>query len=192
MGSETEKKAKGVMTTLEELKSMAHGTEIIGLPLLIKTARKCILMGDNQYWQEVVFMDCSGEMTGYILYSMPDEPSDFNKRRATASPLGHWKTDDRIVVIRAEIQDCDERKKEASKLMVFEACSTVPSLTFDQSQTLSAKEWEGVRKEEVKGKIRHWIVCSAIQSNQVQLMQPAHNIQLQASINQWVNFIVGE
>lgn len=180
------------MTTLEELKSMPHGTEVVGFPVYIKTARKCLLDGDNNYWQEVVLMDSSCEMTAYILYSPPEEESEYNQRRKTALPGGIWRSGDRIVIIKATVQEADERRKESAKLMITECCSTKPNLTFDQSQEIDAQEWSLARKEEIRGKVRHWIVCSAIQSNQIQLMLPAHNLQLQAGIDQWVNYIVGE
>ena len=180
------------MLTLNEIKSMPPGTEITFLPVLIKTARRCVLFGDNNYYQEVVLMDCSGEMTAYIYYEPPEEQPDYNKRRKTIEPGGIWKSNDRIVIGRAEIQESDERKKEVPKLMIFECCSTRANLTFDQSQYLEAREWMEARKEEVKGKIRHWLVCSGIQSNQIQLMQHAQNHQLQACIDQWVQYIIGE
>lgn len=171
---------------------MAHGTEVVGLPLYIKTARKCVLMGDNSYWQEVVFMDCSGEMTGYILYAPPEESSEYNQRRKTASPLGSWKSNDRIVVIKGSVQECDERRKESNKLMVEECCSTTPNLTFDQRQQLSAEEWKVLKRDETLSKIKCWYISSAIQSNQIQLMQPTHFNQVLAAIDILARHTLGE
>ena len=56
--------------TLEELKQLPHGTQLDSIILVIKTARKAFQVSDDdgdQWWQEVVFMDVTGEMPGEIL-----------------------------------------------------------------------------------------------------------------------------
>ena len=55
---------------IKDLKQMAEGTEIRGLPLTIKTARKAFRDADGNVFQEVVFMDSTGEMPGHILFDV--------------------------------------------------------------------------------------------------------------------------
>lgn len=130
---------------IKDLKSAAAGTKVKGFPLLIKTARKTFRDADEVTWQEVVFMDASGEMTGHI------QLENVGVR---------WKSKTNICIMNGVLQDTDERKKEGTKLVVYECFDAATPLSFDQQQELQAEDWKRLREDEIKGKIRHGLVCA--------------------------------
>ena len=132
---------------IKDLKGMAAGTEIKGFPLMIKTARKTFRDANEDIYQEVVFMDSSGEMTGHILLEDAGVP---------------WKSKTNLCIMHGVIQDTDERKKESEKLVVFECFDAATPLGYDQIQDLQADDWRKLREDEIKGKIRHGLVCETI------------------------------
>lgn len=142
---------------IKELKAMAAGTEVKGFPLLIKTARKAFSDGDSVAWQEVVFMDASGEMLGHI-YLGDGVIKEGHHAGPATFPL--WKSKERVCILQAEIQDTDERKREDTKLVVTECFNMAVNLTHDQIQDLQEEEWKKLREDEIKGKIRHGLVCA--------------------------------
>lgn len=133
---------------IKDLKSMAAGVEVKGLPLMIKTARKAFTDAEGTTYQEVVFMDASGEMTGHILI---DEH------------VALWKSKTNICIMEGILQDTDERKKEGVKIVVFECFDAATPLTFDQGQDLQAEDWRKIREDEIKSKVRCWLVSASIQ-----------------------------
>lgn len=141
--------AQGETLMIKDIKKMAAGTEIKGLPLMIKTARKPFTEAGGQTYQEVIFMDSSGEMTGNILLD-PD--------------IGcvPWKSKTNICIMLGEIQDTDERRKESVKLVVYECFDAATPLSYDQGQELQAEDWKQLRQDEIKGKIRHGLVCALV------------------------------
>jgi hypothetical protein len=162
---------------IKDLKAMAAGTEVKGFPLLIKTARQTFPI-DGNTWQEVVFMDASGEMTGHILL-------DADKG------LVPWKSKTNICIMEGMLQDTDERKKEAVKLVVTDCFDTAPRLTFDQGQELQAEDWKKLREDEIKGKIRHGIICAMIGRNpKDENITLIPNERCKQDINELVNFIM--
>ena len=79
---------------IKELKSSAAGTEIKGLPLMIKTARNTFRDAEGTTFQEVVFMDSSGEMTGNILLEVSESDS---KGYRNVSEFITWKSKTSLV-----------------------------------------------------------------------------------------------
>lgn len=152
---------------IKELKAMAAQTQVKGFPLLIKTARKTFMDANGDTWQEVVFMDSSGEMTGHILL-------DIDKGCVP------WKSKTNICIMDGVIQDTDERKKETMKIIVTECFDAATPLTFDQGQDLQAEDWQRMREEEVKSKIRCWLVSASIQGKELS----------KAEILKWQDFIL--
>lgn len=148
---------------IKDLKQMQTGTEIRGFPLMIKTARKAFTDTDGITFQEVVFMDSSGEITGHILLGTDGE-----------QPQGHhvgtgytlWKSKTNICIMRGVLQDTDERKKEATKLVVLECFDAATPLSYDQGQELQAEDWKAIREDEIKGKIRHGLCCAILSAGQ--------------------------
>jgi hypothetical protein len=156
-------KVRKFMTTIKDLKSMAEGTEIKGLPLMIKTARKTFRDAEGTTFQEVVFMDASGEMTGHILLeSTGDEPGTGHHEGASGFKL--WQSKTNLCIMDAVLQSTDERKKEGNKLVVFDCFNAATPLSYDQQQDLQAEDWKRIREDEIRGKVRHWVVCSYIQN----------------------------
>ena len=144
---------------IKDLLNCVPGTEVVGFPLCIKTARKTFKDGDGLQWQEVVFIDSSGEMEGLIYLPLLDEEPVFGEKRVEQ---GHvWKSKDTICVMKGEIQESDTRKKQSNKLVVLDCFNGAPALSFDQQQSWissEAEEWAEARKEEVRGKIRTLLV----------------------------------
>ena len=163
-------------TMIKDLKQMAAGTEIVGLPLTIKTARQTFRDTDGNVIQEVVFIDSSGEMTGHIL--LEDETA-------------RWQSKTNLCIMKAVIQDTDERKKEANKLFVFECFDAATPLTYDQKQELYAEDWQKLQQEQIKGKIRHGLCCSFIEGY-VRLHGFMPNIveSRKTMIKEWQDFIL--
>ena len=147
-------------TTIKDLKTYAAGTEIKGFPLMIKTARKAFKDAEGTTFQEVVFMDASGEMTGHILLEVVG--SETQGHHTGTAEFALWKSKTNICIMNGVLQDTDERKKESMKLVVFECFDAATPLTFDQNQELQAEDWKKLRQDEIKGKIRHGIVCETI------------------------------
>lgn len=149
---------------IKDLKSTAAGTQVKGFPLMIKTARKAFKDADGTTYQEVVFMDSSGEITGHILLEATgNEPPDGHHTGASAFSL--WKSKTNICIMDGVLQDTDERKKEGVKLVVYECFDVATPLTFDQGQDLNAEDWKKMREDEIRGKIRHGIICAMISRN---------------------------
>ena len=138
---------------------MATGTEVKGFPLMIKTARNTFRDAEGTTFQEVVFMDVTGEMTGHILLEVSDsDPRD----RHNVDKFIRWKSKTNICVLGGVLQDTDERKKESTKLVVFECFDAATPLSYDQNQELQAEDWKRLREDEIKGKIRHGLCCATL------------------------------
>lgn len=156
---------------VKDLKALAAGTEVKGFPLLIKTARKTFKDAVENVWQEVVFMDASGEMLGHIAME-GNTP---------------WQSKTNLCIMEATIQDTDERRKETMKLVVTDCFDAATPITFDQDQDLSAEDWRLNHENEIKGKIRHGIVCSMIRAGD---RPSAKDPKVEKYINAWVDFIM--
>ena len=179
-------------TMIKDLKRMAAGTEVVGIALAIKVGRKAERDPDGSIWQSVVFIDSSGELPGRILLA---DNAELGEHKDQAG-YRVWKTKEHIVVMRGQMQDADERKKETEKLVVFECFDAVPPLSYDQTQAWQsddADEWREARKEEIRGKVRHGVSCAVIQGC-MSNPQSHGNLPLleynKASINAWVDFII--
>jgi len=167
------------MTMIKDLKSMAAGTEIKGFPLMIKTARKPFKDADGTTYQEVVFMDATGEMTGHILLEMGE--TEFIR----------WKSKTNLCIINAQLQFTDERCKESNKLVVFECFDAATPIGYDQSQDLQAEDWKQLRQDEIKGKIRHGLACSFIRGYaQKHGTVPLPDTDRKMNILAWQDFIM--
>lgn len=143
---------------------MAAGTPVKAFPLLIKTARKVFADASGDKWQEVVFMDSSGEMTGHIAMegNVP------------------WKSKDNLCIMEATIQDTDERGRQGVKLVVTDCFDTATPFTYDQGQEMSAEDWRKGREDEVKSKVRCWLVASSIQGKNLSKVE----------IIEWQDFVI--
>ena len=158
--------------TLEELKQLAHGTKLDSIILVIKTARKAFEVNDDdgdQWWQEVVFMDASGEMPGEILIgSYTPEAGTKNENRTM--PNVEWRSKQKIYVRSGEIHDADIRCKEGKKIKIFEARDMAVRLTFDQYNEISHTETQSQlvsRDDEIRGKCKTLFIVAAIQAGQI-------------------------
>ncbi len=180
--------------TLEELKQLAHGTKLDSIILVIKTARKPFEVNDDngdQWWQEVVFMDASGEMPGEILIgSYTPEVGTKNENRTM--PHNVWRSKQKIYLVSGEIHDADVRGKEGRKIKIFEARDMAVQLTFDQFNEISHAETQDQlagRDDEIKGKcktlfIMHFIGAYARTKGCVPALDDVDKIR----INKWVDF----
>lgn len=128
---------------------MAAGTIVKGFPLLVKTARKVFTDAVENKWQEVVFMDSSGEMLGHIAMegNVP------------------WKSKDNLCIMQATLQDTDERGRQGMKLVVTDCFDTATPFTYDQGQEMQAGDWKKMHEDEIKGKCRYGLVCACINAN---------------------------
>ena len=168
---------------------MAAGTEIKGFPLLIKIARGTFRDADGVLYQEVRFMDKSGEITGHILQD-ESEDSEYQSHKTTGLPPGFWRSKQQLCIMNGVIQDTDERKKEGVKIVVYECFNTAVQLSYEQGQDLDAEEWKKLREEEIKGKIRHGICCSMIKRSHSGPITLKFTEEQKSEINELVEFII--
>jgi len=160
------------------------GTKVRGCPLMIKTARKTYRDADGTVYQEVVFMDSSGEIRGDIVLG----EGDIGGHKDTGQ-LHKWQSKTNLVVMNAELQWTDSRGKEGNKLVVFDCFDAATPLSYDQKEELETAEWKTAREEEIRGKIRHWLACSILQSHVgPKYLEPVP--ELKNVINDWTDFIV--
>ncbi len=178
---------------IKDLKSMAEGTKIQGLPLFIRTARGTFRDAEGVLFQEVRFMDKTGEITGHILQDEPDE-SEYQSHKTTGLPPGIWRSKQTVCIMEGLIQDTDERKKEGVKIVIRECFSTCVNLSYEQGQELEAEDWKQLRQDEIKGKIRHGLACSFIRGYaQKHGTVPLPDTDRKMNILKWQEFIlVGE
>jgi len=171
---------------IADLKKMNAGTEVKGLPLMIKTARSTFTDAEGTTFQEVVFMDASGEMTGNIILvpTNRDQSNDYHK----AGKFTPWKSKTNLCIMDGVLQDTDERKKEGVKLVVFECFDAATPLTYEQGQDLQAEDWRRMREDEIRGKVRHWVACSLLHREDIEVLRPEP--VLKKAINEWVEFIM--
>lgn len=144
---------------IKELKNTAAGTEIKGLPLMIKTARNTFRDAEGTTFQEVVFMDSSGEMTGNILLEVSESDS---KGYRNVDEFIRWKSKTNLCIMDGILQDTNERKKEGVKLVVYECFDAATPLSYEQHNGLQEEEWRQLREDEVRGKIRHGLCCATL------------------------------
>ena len=176
--------------TIKDLKSMAAGTKIQGIPLFIRTARGTFRDADGVLFQEVRFMDKSGEITGHILYDEP-ESTEYQSHKTTGLPPGHWRSKQTLCIMEGLIQDTDERKKEGVKIVIRECFDTAVNLSYEQGQEIDAEDWKQLRQDEIKGKIRHGICCSLIQRiTSVGGITIVPNKKMKSEINELADFIM--
>ena len=135
-------------TTIMEIKKLPVGTELKGFPLLIKTARAAFQDGDQKTWQEVVFMDASGEMLGHIFL-----PTVKNHDRRTGGYQA-WKSKTNLCIMQATVQTTEDHNRQDVKLIVTDCFDTATPLTYDQHEELTAEDWQRLHDEEIDSKIR--------------------------------------
>lgn len=135
---------------IEQLKQLNEGVEVKGFPLLIKTARNAYEDSDKQCWQDVVFMDFSGEMIGQI---------------ATESLAHRLQSKTNICVMEGFIQNTDHHGRNQNKLVVLDYFDTATPLTYDQKGDLSAEKWQASHESEIRSKIRCWLVAGCLQGD---------------------------
>lgn len=159
------------MTTIKQLLAMPIGQGTGGYTLPIKTRKKKWQV-EEIWWQQVILMDKTGEI-----------PADV--KIGTYKPLD-GKIEIRIIV--AEIQNAEYLGKDRKKLVVDQY--SIPSMTMDEYYT-QEEDWHCQHEEEIKGKIRHGIICAMISRN-----PKDGNITLipdercKQDINELVNFIM--
>ena len=162
------------MTTIKQLLAMPIGQGTGGYDLSIKTFKKTWEV-DGIWWSQCILMDGTGEI-----------PADV-KVGTSYNPL-RGRVSERIHIIVAEIQEAEYLGKNRPKLVVDQF--SIPSITvaeYDQT----TEDWHRLHEEEIKGKIRHGIICAMISRN-----PKDGNITLvpdercKQDINELVNFIM--
>ena len=168
---------------IADLKKMAAGTEVRGLPLMIKTARNTFTDAEGTTFQEVVFMDLSGEMTGNIVLEPTDR--DQSNDYHNVGKFTPWKSKTNLCIMDGVLQDTDERKKDGVKLVVFECFNAATPLSYDQGQDLQAEDWKKIREDEIRGKIRHGLCCAYVRTGEAEPCEATKK-----AIREWTEFIM--
>ena len=142
------------MITIKSLIKEAHlGQRYGGVTLNIKTRKKTWQVGDA-WWRQVVVMDETGEM-----------PADINlgKCKESCSPAN---LASKLINCLIEVQSAEYLGKDRRKIVVeqfeYEKAPSEPPLSNFDKYNMGLEPPEIVR-----GKIRHWLVCSILQSGKV-------------------------
>ena len=136
--------------TIDQLLKMPVGEKVGGFSLSIKTYKKTWPVG-KVWFQQVILADATGEI-----------PADVNLGKTTIPNTqpglrGHGNT---LKIIVCEVQNAEYLGKDRKKLLVDQFSSPTMTMTeYEAIQGNGLLEWE----REIKGKIRHGIVCSMIQ-----------------------------
>lgn len=145
------------MATVKDLLSAEIGAKTGGFTLTIKTVKKR-WQADGQWIHQVVLTDTTGDILTDIV-----KPSNAPFFRAND-----------LYIIVCEIQASADGKK----LVVHEWKQE----TF--SEPPERMDWAASDGQEiVAGKIRHGLVCAAVQSKQIEIVN-------EDDLRQWVNFIL--
>lgn len=154
-------------TTIKQLLSMPIGQKTGGYELSIKTFKKTWQV-DGIWWSQCIFMDGTGEI-----------PADV-KVGTQYNPL-RGQVGERIHITVAEIQEAEYLGKDRKKLVVDQF--TIPTKTIDEYDQ-ATEDWHQLHEEEVKGKIRHGIVCALLSSRSMEAMPP------KSKIIEWQDFVM--
>ena len=163
--------------TIKQLLEMPIGVESRsgGFQLTVKVARKTVEV-DKKYLQWVVFMDSTGEIPGEV---------------SIASRARALQKNQPIHITVCWLQQGEKGKK----LYVDQWYPITQTLDeyearyhsdWGSQEITEAMEWQEVRREEIKGKCRHGVVCAMIQSG-VNIYEVDKHKEI---INKWVDFIV--
>ena len=137
---------------ISQLLIQPHGQKIGGgFTLAIKTRKKEWQVG-TIWWQQLICMDETGEI-----------PVDvkLGKERVTL------RTDIKVIV--AEVRDAEYLNKPR-KILVVDQFS-IPTITVDEYYDQADKAY-AVEMKEVRGKIRHGLVCAYISSGKDMFLYP--------------------
>ncbi len=175
---------------IKDLKKMTIDTEISGVPLLIKIARPTFWDGELNGWQEVLFWDATGEITGHILLDPQETYEEIAKNHPHRKnvPPDCLLSKQRICVMKATMQETDIRRKEGMKIVVTEWFDLAVRLSYSQRQEMQEEEWQQLRQDEIQGKIRHGLVCSLIKAKEIALEPIAE--ESKKLIDSMVDFIM--
>lgn len=137
---------------INQLLMQKTGQKIGGFTLSIKTYKKNWQSG-KFWWQQVICMDETGEIPVDVKTGLVYNPI---RGRAQA-----------IHITVAEVQEAEYLGKDRKKLVVDQF--TIPTITFDEGQELEAENWARLKEEEIRGKVRHGVVCSLIRAKEIAL-----------------------
>jgi len=135
---------------IAQLKEMPTGSKTGGgFKMAVKTIKKAWQVGEK-WMQQIVLMDETGEML-----------ADVNLGKNCTNLRG--KIGKEIKVIVCEVQDSEHMGKPCKKLYIdqwdIDVWQGDPADLLDPQ----AKEWEAKREDEIRSKIRCWLVAAVLQ-----------------------------
>ncbi len=148
---------------IEQILIQPIGTRINPGMLAIKTYKKTWQVGDI-WWSQVILMDETGEM-----------PADVNVGKAYNPIRG--RTNGRINIIVAEVQEAEYLGKDRRKLIVEQY--TLPSTPIEEYES-KQMELEKEVKLIIESKIRCWLVSASITGVK----------QTKAELLEWQEFVL--
>jgi len=159
--------------TIIQLLAMPIGEKVGGgFPMAIKTFKKSWQV--NKRWiQQIILMDETGEM-----------PADVNLGLHCNTLRGKIGKEIRVVV--AEIQNAEYLGNDRKKLYIdqYDYDSWVGEPPSE------AEEWQEMRTNEIKGKIRHGLSCSLMQTTSTNDLPTSPTAELKKIILEWQEFIM--
>ena len=156
---------------IEQLLLQSHGQKIGGMTLTVKTSKKTWEIG-KIWWQQVVFMDGTGEI-----------PADV--KIGGYNPIIRGSE---VRVIVSEVRDAEYLGKPR-KILVVDQYS-IPTITVDEWNA-EVEEWRQLREDEIKGKIRQGLSCAFIAGfARREADVPAVSESYTKYILEWTDFIM--
>lgn len=159
---------------VEQLLRQPLGQKIGGFTLSIKTYKKNWQSG-KFWWQQVICMDETGEIPVDVKAGLVYNPI---RGRAKA-----------IHVIVAKVQEAEYLGKDRRKLVVDQF--SIPSITCSKAEDLEADDWKQHREDEIKSKIRCWLVASYIEGHVEKMgFVPTRSKGSKEAINEWADYVL--
>ncbi|MHC4605288.1 MAG: hypothetical protein ACYS6W_18380 [Planctomycetota bacterium] len=160
-------------TTIKQILEWPVGYKSGGFVLVVKVAKKKWNVGD-QWFQRVMFADGAGdEIFGEILLNG-------NNGIQRNVPLR---------LIHAERRICDVNNKPVPALFVSQWKDDRPVMS-EPDILNDFESWQAARQDEIRGKVRHGIVCAMIRSTPANGDWPEPETAQKDFIHKWVDFIM--
>jgi putative phage-type endonuclease len=138
-----------------------------GFPSKYKAQVQGILWVTGRKWCDFISFDPRVEKEPYCCFNIQrDEPYINNLKDEVSKFI------DEMVKMQAEFKDVD------------------PQLLMDVSGGSSEDEWLQMKQMEIRGKVRHGVVCALIQASGLREGVPKVCDGFKKDINEWVDFIV--
>lgn len=187
------------MTTIKQILEWPVGRKGGGFVLTVKIAKKFweipqadgAIVGHHDdrriLVQQAILTDGTGDLLAELLLCSPEHG---NHRSVSVGSM--------VRVIVCEVQQAYDAKgkdpKPGKKLYIEQYEDFVMKHVGRGEQPWGpnddALEWDEYRKNEIRGKVRHGVVCAVIRASELREGMPEPTDSFKKDINAWVDFIM--